>query len=283
MNRKNAEKSGAKTAVIGHPIAHSKSPLIHNYWLNHYNLPGHYEALDIPPENLKKDVDNLVNNGYCGFNVTVPHKISIMDLCYEIDEIASSIGAVNTVTIKDGKLYGANTDAYGFIENIKNHAKLYGFSWQLNDGPAVILGAGGAARAAVYGLLQEDVPEIILLNRSKERAENLALMDKRIKVIEWEKRADSLENANFLVNTTSLGMKGQPPLEIDLSRANPSITVHDIVYNPLHTQLLKNADKAHLRTITGIGMLLHQARPGFKLWNGVMPDVTAELEDLVLT
>ena len=272
-------KDFIKTAVIGHPIAHSKSPLIHSEWLREHGVEGSYEAIDIEPDALVEGVRALVERGYAGFNITLPHKVAIMALCDEVDETARAIGAVNTVTIRDGKLYGTNTDAFGFAKNILS-AGLDG--WSFKDGAAVVLGAGGAARAIIYALLKEGAPSIILLNRTREKAEELAGMDTKIQVEDWDKRNQALENANLVVNTTSLGMESKPSLDIDLSLAPAGALVTDIVYEPLMTDLLKQADTRGLRVVTGIGMLLHQARLGFELWNSVMPEVTPELEKKVL-
>lgn len=278
----NSEKP-VKTAVIGHPVAHSKSPLIHGYWRDLYKVLGTYETIDIAPENLKRDVQDLIDQGYAGFNVTVPHKVSIIELCEEIDQRAKIIGAVNTVTIIDGKLYGSNTDAYGFTENIKKTAKHCGYSWSFNEGKAVVLGAGGAARAIIYALLREDVPEIIITNRTIEKAQELQQMaPEKILVAPWEERNEAFENANMIINATSLGMVGKAPLEVDLSYGSSNALVTDIVYAPLHTDLLEQAKRENMRIVTGIGMLLHQAKPGFELWNGVAPEVTPELEEVVL-
>lgn len=268
-----------KTAVIGHPISHSKSPLIHGYWLEKHGLSGSYEAIDIPTHDLKQCVADIIKDGFSGFNVTIPHKISIMAICDEVDVLATAIGAVNTVTIKDGKLYGTNTDGFGFIENIKRNSSDFDFK----KGKAVVLGAGGAANAVIYALLQEGVPEIFITNRTKEKAQKLTAFDpQKIKAIDWALRHDVLENANLIINTTSLGMAGNPALEINLRAAPAHALVTDIVYAPLMTDLLTRAKSCKLRTVTGIGMLLHQARPGFALWNGVLPEVTEELEQLVL-
>lgn len=272
-----------KTGVIGHPIAHSKSPLIHSYWFDSYNINGSYETIDIKEENLKQDVLNLVNSGYLGFNVTVPHKIAIMDLCDTITPLARSIGAVNTVSIKDGKLHGTNTDAFGFIENIKQSITRENWNWNFTDGKAVILGAGGAANAVVYALIEAGVPNIIITNRTRAKAENLkALSPDKITVIDWDDRNAAFADANLIVNTTALGMNGKPPLDVDLACAPTHTLVTDIVYAPLYTDILNQAKARDLKTVTGIGMLLHQARPGFELWNGVSPEVTDELERLVL-
>ncbi len=270
-----------KCGVIGHPISHSKSPLIHNYWIGHYGLLGKYEALDIAPEDLEEELKSLITQGYTGFNLTIPHKELVLNLCDEIDEAARAVGAVNTLHIRNGKIYGSNTDIFGFLENIRANAPDFDFK----SGPAVILGAGGAARAVLHGLLQEDVPEIRVLNRTRDRAEALAASCSdplRVKVFEWETRAQTLKDAHLLINSTALGMSGKSPLELDLSALTQEALINDIVYAPLYTDLLKNAQKHGNPVVTGIGMLLHQARPAFEQWFGVMPKVTDELAELIL-
>lgn len=267
-----------RAAVIGHPINHSKSPLIHQYWIEKYRLAATYEALDIAPEKLEGAIRSLAEQ-YAGFNVTLPHKEKILTLCDEIDELARNVGAVNTVTIENGKLYGTNTDVFGFTENIKSKEPGFDFS----SGPAVILGAGGAARAIVYALITEGVPEIRIVNRTKEKAEILIKKFKNSRVWDWQERDQSLSGANLLVNTTSMGMKGQPELEMDLNKLPKTALVNDIVYAPLMTDLLIRAQDRGNKTVTGIGMLLHQARPAFHSWFGVMPDVDTELEKRVAT
>jgi len=268
-----------KAGVTGHPIAHSKSPIIHQYWMKAHNIKGSYKAIDIAPENLKDGIKHLISENYDGFNITIPHKQNIMGLCDEIDETAQLIGAVNTVRIYNGKLFGTNTDAFGFIQNIKTSQSSFDFK----NKKILVLGAGGAARAILYGLLQEGVAEIILTNRTIETAKELAKnFQGNITVTPWEKRADLLGDIDLLVNTTSLGMQGKPPLDIDLGKLNPNALVNDIVYAPLMTDLLNHAQMRGNPIITGIGMLLHQARPAFAAWTGIMPDVTAELEAMVL-
>jgi shikimate dehydrogenase len=272
-----------KAAVIGHPIAHSKSPLIHGHWIKTYRCDGSYEAIDIAPEDLKTRVAELVAAGYRGFNVTIPHKQSIMALCETLDDTARAVGAVNTVLIENGVLHGINTDVFGFIENLKNASRNFGYSWSLDNGPALILGAGGAARAAIYGLLQENVPEIIVCNRSPDKAQALCDLGPGIvRMIPWAERENCLSFCNLVVNTTALGMSGKDPLEIDLQTTKPDALVHDIVYAPLYTDFLRQARDYDLRILTGIGMLLHQARPAFESWFGLLPEVTGQLEDLVL-
>lgn len=273
-----------KAGVIGYPIAHSKSPLIHDYWIKQHGLNASYEAIDIPPPNLEERVHDLVDQGYRGFNVTIPHKQAIMMLCDDVDTLAEKVGAVNTVIVKeDGSLFGTNTDVFGFVENLRSAAQGFGYGWTIAGGPALVLGAGGAARAAVQGLINEGVPEIFVANRTFDKAKDLESMSPLVvKAVEWDKRDIVAGRVNFIVNTTSLGMTGQEPLEIDLSGCHEDAVVHDIVYAPLYTDLLKQARAHDLRIVTGIGMLLHQARPAFHAWFGVMPDVTETLEDLVL-
>ncbi len=271
-----------KTGVIGHPISHSKSPLIHNYWIKKYGLEGEYNAIDIPCEHLEEGIKELTGEGYAGFNLTIPHKELMIPLCDEIDDIARSIGAVNTAIIKDGKLKGTNTDAFGFIENIRQARLGFDFS----AGRAVVLGAGGAARAVIYGLLNAGTPEIYLLNRTREKAETLIQTTSdpsRIKLMEWEKRDKFLAGAHLLVNTTALGMVGQPALELDLSALPEEALVNDVVYAPLYTDLLSNAQERGNPVVTGIGMLIHQARPAFEAWFGVLPEIDEEVQALVQT
>jgi len=271
--------SFVKAGVIGHPIHHSKSPIIHNHWIAEHGLEGDYKAIDIAPENLKAGVDALIAEGYAGFNVTIPHKQEIFKLCAEVDETAKAIGAVNTVVIRDGKLFGTNTDAFGFIENVKREA----FGVDFSHRPCVVLGAGGAARAIIHGLIEAGAQKIILTNRTIEKAQDVASLNNNIvEVAAWDKRSEILDGAGFLVNTTALGMTGKEPLTIDLSALPADATVSDIVYAPLTTELLAQARHGGRQIVTGIGMLLHQARPAFEKWFGVLPDVSAELEQKVL-
>lgn len=268
-----------RAAVIGHPIKHSKSPMIHGHWIAQYGLNGSYEAIDIAPDNLPARIAQMVADGYAGFNVTIPHKEAIFKLCDEVDEKARLIGAVNTVKIEHGKLYGTNTDAFGFIENIKQDAPGFNFA----AGAALVLGAGGAARAVVYGLLQEGAEHITITNRTRDKAEAIAAMAPgKISVIDWNARNDAVKNAALIINTTALGMAGKDPLDVSLDRAQAGAIVTDIVYTPLMTDLLKQAKTKQLQYVTGIGMLLHQARPAFHLWFGVMPQVDDALRARVL-
>lgn len=275
-------KKFIQTGVIGHPIKHSKSPLIHNYWIDHYDLKGRYEAIDIHPDDLINRLPVLFKEeGYTGFNLTIPHKEIVLAVCDEIDDVARDIGAVNTVTFKDEKIIGTNTDAYGFVTNVKETLPHFNF----NGIHATILGAGGAARAIVYGLLKENVSKIYLTNRTQAKAtqiKNDFNNDPRIEIMDWDSRENILDKTHLLVNTTSLGMDGQAALNIDLSPMIKGGVVCDIVYAPLMTPLLSQAKANELSIVTGIGMLLHQARPAFKAWYGIMPEVDAMLENKVL-
>lgn len=266
-------------AVIGHPIVHSKSPRLHGYWLRKYGIEGHYLPMDVAPDDLEAVIDALPKMGFVGANVTIPHKEAIMSLVDELSEGAKAIGAVNTLVFKDEKVLGDNTDGYGFVENLRQGAP----EWQAEAGPAMVLGAGGAARAIVYSLLQAGVPEILLTNRTKERADLLrADFGDRIRVVDWEKAEGALAEAATLVNTTSLGMLGKAPLEISLAALASTATVADIVYTPLETDLLRNAKEKGCPTVDGLGMLLHQAVPGFEAWFGTRPEVDAGLRKEVL-
>lgn len=268
-----------KCGVIGHPISHSKSPLIHNHWIAKHGLEGEYKAIDIPPERLKEDVSKLIAEGYAGFNVTTPHKQDIFDLCDDVDATARAIGAVNTVVIRNGKLHGTNTDAYGFMANVKQSVGDVDYT----KGACVVLGAGGAARAIIHALIADGADKIIVTNRTGDKARDIRSMnDKILRMAEWEYRSDILKGASLVVNTTSSGMSGRDPLQIDLSLLPEYAVVSDIVYTPLMTDLLTNAQTRGNKIVTGIGMLLHQARPAFEKWFGVMPEVDEELERKIL-
>ncbi len=266
--------------VMGWPVAHSLSPRVHGYWLDHYGIDGAYLPLPVRPEDFSGALKALAKLGFSGANVTVPHKESALASVNTVSENARRIGAVNTVVVRpDGTLHGENTDAFGFIENLKSmrHA------WTASKGPAVVLGAGGAARAVCTALLDQGVPEVKLSNRGLDRAMALAAsLGGPIKVMPWEARTEALENAALLVNTTTLGMVGHPSLELDLNRLPGDAVVTDIVYSPLKTQLLTRAEERGNVAVDGLGMLLHQARPGFSAWFGVDPEVTDELREFVL-
>ena len=276
-----------RAGVIGWPVGHSLSPRLHGYWLKAYGIDGRYDAIPVEPENLEAELRRLAGEGYAGVNATVPHKDAALALCDRADAAARAIGAANTLVFRDGKILASNSDAFGFLENLRQGHP----GWRADAGPAAVLGAGGAARAVVWALLQEGAPEVRLVNRTLSRAEALARdlagdFGAAVTPLAWEgageAAGEALDGAALLVNTTSLGMAGQPPLEIDLAALPGSALVTDIVYAPLETPLLGLARARGNPTVDGLGMLLHQARPGFEAWFGVAPEVTPELRVAVL-
>jgi len=261
--------------VMGWPVAHSRSPRLHGHWLARHGIAGAYVPLPVPPERLSDALKGLSALGFAGCNVTIPHKTEALGLMDRLDPLAARIGAVNTIVVeKDGTLSGFNTDGYGFVESLREARG----DWKADDGPVVVLGAGGAARAIVVTLLAQGAREIRLVNRTLPRAQELAATaGPQVAALPWSARAQALEGAALLVNTTSQGMVGQAPLDIALDALPRDALVSDIVYNPLLTPLLAAA-RARGHTIAdGLAMLLHQARPAFRAFYGVMPDVTPEL------
>jgi len=270
----------AKACVVGWPVEHSRSPLIHRYWLAQYGIDGAYDKEAVRPEDFAAFVGALAEHGYVGANVTLPHKEAALRLAHTSDEAAIAIGAANTLWLDaDGHLHASNTDAYGFMTNLDAEAA----QWNEGLGAAMVLGAGGAARAVLYGLIKATDAKIFLANRTRARAEALAhLFGPRVEVVDWETRNAALGTCALLVNTTSLGMTGQAPLDIDLTALPQDAVVADIVYNPLLTPLLVAAAKRGNLTVDGLGMLLHQAVPGFERWFGVRPEVTPALRAHVM-
>ena len=261
--------------VMGWPVMHSRSPKLHNYWLDKHGLAGRYIPLGIKVEGLAAALRALPALGFSGCNLTIPHKVEAMKILDRIDPVAQRVGAANCVIVMpDGSLSGVNNDAFGFIENIIERAP----GWHADAGPVVVLGAGGGARAAVVALLDRGAKEIRLVNRTTERA---AALKKQIggpiEIVAWADRERALDGAATLVNTTSQGMVGQPPLDISLDRLPKSALVTDIVYTPLETPLLAAAKARGNATVDGLGMLLHQARPAFKAWFGILPEITPDL------
>lgn len=262
--------------IIAWPAGHSRSPLIHNYWIKQHGLDAEYRREAVPPEQLTDFIAHFRERGYIGANVTVPHKQAVMTLT-EPDERARAVGAANCLWYADDKLRSTNTDVEGFLGNLDATTP----GWDRGLGTAVVLGAGGGSRAVVYGLIQREVGRIYVINRTVERAEVLQKkFGARVKVARWDETTGLLGGAGLLVNTTTLGMVGQPPLEINL-RCPASLVVADLVYAPLETGLLKLARERGLRTADGLGMLLHQAVRGFERWFGIKPEVTPELRALV--
>jgi shikimate dehydrogenase len=268
-----------KAFVIGHPIAHSRSPKIHGHWLAAHGIAGSYEAIDVAPQDLGSFLEGLAGRGFCGGNVTIPHKEAVFDLVVHRDAAAEAIGAVNTLWFEEGRLCGGNTDAHGFAANLDEHAP----GWA-EAGAAVVLGAGGAARAVIHALKQRGVKDIRIANRTAARARELAgRFGAGISAHSVEAVPDLLGDAGLLVNTTALGMAGKGGVDLP---ADPALlpghaVVTDIVYVPLETPLLAAARARGLKTVDGLGMLLHQATPGFERWFGIRPEVTPELRALI--
>ncbi|WP_417456354.1 shikimate dehydrogenase [Kordiimonas sp.] len=266
-----------KAAVIGWPLTHTLSPVIHNHWMTNHGVEGVYEKIPVAPDALESTVHGLKAEGYVGFNVTVPHKEAIIPYLDKIAPLARLMGAVNTVKIdENGMTTGFNTDGIGLVANLQKSVA----SWP-KDKPALVLGAGGAARAAALGLLNEDLPFVMISNRTRAKAEAVAaeVGRGRMVVSDWDNRHEAASSAGLIVNTTVLGMHGNPPLDVDLSKAGKDTVVYDIVYQPLITPLLEHAAEHGLRTVTGLGMLVYQAAAAFKIWFDVMPEYDEGLKD----
>ncbi|HKM87425.1 MAG TPA: shikimate dehydrogenase [Xanthobacteraceae bacterium] len=270
-------KTPRAACVIGWPVEHSRSPLIHNYWLDHYGVAGEYRREAVPPEAFAAFIESLAARGYVGANVTLPHKEAALALS-QPDERASAIGAANTLWLDAGVLRSTNTDVEGFLDNLDACAR----HWNQGLRKAVVLGAGGAARAVIYGLITRGVEQIALANRTPGRAEVLRQkFGARVQIVRWEELNAVFADAALLVNTTTLGMQGQPELPVDIARLPGDAVVADLVYVPVHTPLIAAAKARALRTADGLGMLLHQAVRGFALWFGKKPAVTPELRALL--
>ncbi len=257
--------------VIGSPIAHSKSPQLHRHWLKTYGIAGHYIPMDVATEHLEEVLRTLPKAGFVGVNITIPHKEAVMKIADLITDRAILIGAANTLIFrKDGKIHADNTDGYGFLENLRSGAP----HWVPTAGPAVVLGAGGAARAVIASLLDAGVPEIYLSNRTRVRADKLKQdFGPRVFVHDWVQAGNMIDDAALLVNTTSLGMIGKGEMRVPLDGLGPNTVVTDLVYTPLKTKLLATAEEMGCVTVDGLGMLLHQAVPAFERWFGKRPEV----------
>lgn len=266
-----------KAGVIGDPVEHSLSPLIHGHWLETYGVAGRYEARHITIDGLGAGVRQLADEGFAGFNVTLPHKVAIMTHCATVDETATGVGAANTITIDEhGALHASNSDVYGFLQHLK--AGWPGFADC--DGAALILGAGGAARAAIYALLSAGWRDVRVANRTAHKAATLA-SEFGITHIDWQAVESVLPDTVLLVNTTALGMQGHPDLDMNVAMMREAGAVYDIVYQPLETTLLANARVAGLTAVDGLGMLVHQAKPGFMRWFGCDPAIDDALYDKI--
>jgi shikimate dehydrogenase len=265
--------------VIGWPIAHSRSPRLHGHWLGRLGLPGYYVPIGVPPDRLATSLDSLIRLGFRGVNVTLPHKEAVLQLAGSVSDAARRIGAANTLTFGKDGIHADNSDAYGFRESIRDAFP----DWRGARGPGLVVGAGGASRAIIYALLEEGVPELRLANRTRARAEALAAhFGPKVVPVEWDAAADAADGCAIIVNTTSLGLSGQPPLTLDLHRAQPDAIVTDIVYDPLETAFLACAREQGFQTVDGLGMLLHQGVPGFCAWFGLTPVVDDQLRAHVL-
>ena len=267
-------------AVIGHPVNHSRSPRMHNYWLAQFGLEGYYIPLDIDPKKFERSIRNLPELGFVGANITIPYKEKVLKIADKISDRAALVGAANTLTfLQNGGIYADNTDGYGFLQNIKSKYK----DWSASEGISVVFGAGGASRAILGALIEDGASDIILTNRTRSRADELRSgFGAKVKVVEWMKIQNYLSDASTIVNTTSLGMVGNTDLPIPLNTLKKNTLVTDIVYTPIETHLLATAAKMGCRTVDGLGMLIHQAIPGFERWFGIKPGDSQPLRELLI-
>jgi shikimate dehydrogenase len=265
--------------VMGWPVAHSRSPTIHNHWIKQYALNGAYVLLPVEPVNLPTALKGLSALGFAGCNLTIPHKVAAMQWVDRVDPIAQRMGAINTIVVEaDGSLSGSNTDGFGYIQSLLDVQP----DWRADAGPAIVLGAGGAARAVIVSLAERGAKEIRVCNRSFDKAQGLALeFGAPVKAVAWEDRHAALADVALLVNTTNQGMSGQSPLDISLDQLPLHAMVSDVIYVPMETPLLAAARARGNPTVNGLGMLLNQARPAFKAWFGVMPEITPEFRRVV--
>jgi shikimate dehydrogenase len=261
--------------LLGWPVAHSRSPVIHNHWLARYGIPGRYVLFGVPPERLEAAVRGIAVLGLRGCNVTTPHKQTIFPMLDHVDELARKIGAINTVVVgDDGALSGFNNDGNGFVQSIRDAAA----GWRPDAGPITIVGAGGAARAIIASLQAQEAREVRVVNRTRSRADELqAWFGAPVVAVSWEERSSALEGARLLVNATNQGMAGKPALDLALDALPKDAIVGDVIYVPPETPLLGMARARGHVTVNGLGMLLNQARPAFNAWFGVMPEITPEL------
>jgi len=274
------EKKFVLAGVMGWPVAHSRSPVIHNHWIRQYGLQGAYGLFPVKPGQLEAALRGLSALGIAGCNVTIPHKVDAMALMDHVDPLARRMGAINTIVVgEDGSLHGYNNDGFGYIQSLKDAKP----DWCAGDAPITVLGAGGAARAVVLSLIDQGATRIRLLNRTRDKAQALASeFGQAVTVLDWDERHDALDGAALLVNTTNQGMHGQPPLELKLDALPTSALVSDVIYIPLETPLLAAARERGNATVNGLGMLLNQARPAFKAWFGVLPEITPELRQAIM-
>ncbi|MDJ1009448.1 MAG: shikimate dehydrogenase [Paracoccaceae bacterium] len=267
-------------AVVGSPVAHSRSPVLHRYWLRKYGIRGFYIPMDIAADDLAEVFKSLPKQGFVGVNVTIPHKERVLELADLVTDRAALMGAANTIIFRrDGKVHADNTDGYGFIENLRQGAP----DWNPKAGPAAVIGAGGAARAVIASLLDCGVSEVRLANRTRGRADALRTeFGSRVTVFDWVAAGNAIDGAATVVNASSLGMTGKPPFRVPLDGLSPKAVVTDLVYVPLKTPLLETAERIGCTTVDGLGMLLHQAVPAFERWFGIRPEVDEGVRAAVL-
>jgi shikimate dehydrogenase len=274
-----SEQRFVLAGVMGWPVAHTRSPVIHSHWIAKHGLKGAYVQLPVQPDRLEAAIRGLPALGFAGCNITVPHKVNAMQLMDELHPQAARIAAINTVVVQpDGRLLGVNNDGIGYIQSLRDANP----TWRGDAGPALVLGAGGAARAIVVALLDEGVPELRITNRTLEKAQALKdAFGDRVTVVPWAERNQAMAGISLLVNTTTQGMHGQPALDVQLDDLPAAAMVSDAIYIPLETPLLAAARQRGHQTVNGLGMLLNQARPAFHAWFGVLPEITPELRAAV--
>ncbi len=266
--------------VMGWPVTHSRSPVIHNHWIRQYGLNGTYGLFPVEPQNIDDAIRGLKALGLAGCNITIPHKVEAMKRMDWVDPLAQRMGAINTIVVQaDGALHGYNNDGFGFIQSLRDDKP----DWRADAGPITVLGAGGAARAIVLSLIDEGASEIRLINRTRVKADALAQeFGQVVTAYDWSERHDALAGCALLINTTNQGMHGQPDLDLQLDQLPTSALVADAIYIPLETALLAQARQRGNTGVNGLGMLLNQARPAFKAWFGVMPEITPELRQAII-
>lgn len=266
--------------VIGWPVSHSRSPIIHNHWVHQYGLAGCYGLFPVAPGNLEKALQGIRALGIAGCNITIPYKIEAMKFMDWIDPLAERIGAINTVVVQaNGELHGFNTDGFGYVQSLRDANP----QWRADLGPVVIVGAGGAARSIIVSMINEGARDIRIINRTMSKAQDLAEeFGNTVNAVDWADRHNVLNDAALLTNTTSQGMVNEPALDLNIRQLPKSALVSDVIYAPLETPLLTQAKKQGNTTVNGLGMLIHQARPAFHAWFGVMPDCAQELNQKII-